>query len=189
MAMYRNSLGPPLRHIQHFVAMLLVAALGSGCSSQVPALIRKAPEENPSLQAVKTDVDTFRGRSLRWGGKIAKVENLASNTEIAVVGLPLRRGGRPEASGESNGRFLASIPGFIDPEIYQEGLLLTVFGRVSGETEREIGDYRYRYPVVSVEAYYLWPPEIYYPYYYDPVLRDPFFYYGPYYPYGPFPYY
>ena len=172
-----------------FVAMLLVVALGSGCSSQVPALIRKSPDDNPALQAVKADIHAFLGRSLRWGGKIAEVENLASTTEIAVVGLPLQRKGRPLDSGKSDGRFLASIPGFIDPEIYQEGRLLTVFGQVSGETEREIGKYRYRYPVVTVEAYYLWPPEVYYPYYYDPVLRDPFFYYGPYYPYGPFPYY
>ncbi|MEA3412227.1 MAG: Slp family lipoprotein [Pseudomonadota bacterium] len=186
--MIREGIRLTTRRSMPLLAILLFAALDSGCSSQVPALIRKSPDDNPPLQPVRADVDAFLGRSVRWGGKIAEVQNLETETGIEVVALPLERRGRPRASGESDGRFLARIPGFIDPEVYKEGQLLTVFGKVSGQTERDIGEYRYLYPVVTAQAYYLWPPEIYYPYYYDPVLRDPFFYYGPYY-YGPYLHY
>jgi outer membrane lipoprotein len=77
------------------------------------------------------------------------------------------------AAGRTPARPVAALPrfhrcvfGFYDPAVYAADRDLTVVGRLVPPVKREIGEYRYRYPVVRADAVYLWPePE------YDPVDR------------------
>lgn len=137
---------------------LLLLVLGfTGCAT-VPEPLRNAPEQSPSIDAVRADPQAHRGERVRWGGTIAGVENRAERTLIEVVGRPLNPGGRPDKDGTTPGRFLARVEGFLDPAVYKEGRLLTVVGRLDDATVRPVGDYPYRYPVVATDGYYLWPP-------------------------------
>jgi len=45
------------------------------------------------------------------------VENQNNSTLIEIIGRPLVGEGRPDISRPSNGRFIAEIPGFVDPVI------------------------------------------------------------------------
>lgn len=165
---------------------LIMLALLGACASKPPAAISKIPPENPSLTRVRMNIDGFMGTEVRWGGVITKVENKAKRTWIEIVRQQLADNGRPRTNDRSDGRFIASFEGFIDPLVYEVGRPLTVVGTIEGKTERSIGEYDYLFPIVAVEGSYLWKAES--------KIRDPYYYPPPYWYYDlrfhyPWPYY
>lgn len=135
-----------------------VIAVLSGCTTtQEPVPIPAAPPNNPSLAQVHAQPGEYRGLGVRWGGTIIEVENREQETVLLIMGRPLDDEGEPQIEGTSQGRFMAKINGFLDPVVYSPGRLVTVAGTVTGAESRKIGSYSYRYPVVAVEDYYLWP--------------------------------
>lgn len=168
--------------------LTVVLALGA-CATYVPEPIKTAPAGNPSLAEVRTNPERFVGSRVRWGGTIVEVQNRADETLVQIVARELTDDGKPKAGDRSSGRFIARADGFLDPAIYADGRRLTVTGEVTGLQVKEVGEYDYRFPVIDVEASYLWPREIEAvrgPRYYDPYW-DPFWY-DPWYPYRPFGY-
>ncbi|SRR5690554_1464245 len=164
------------------LSLVLLMGLALGGCATTPDPIRKSPDDNPTLRAVRANPEAYQGRELRWGGSIVAVENRAEQTCIEVVERVLESGGRPVEEDRSQGRFLACVPGFLDPVVYEDGRLLTVRGTVVGVETRKVGEYPYRYPVVAVSSHHLWEPlsDLRY---YEP---DPFWYY-PWPAYGPYP--
>jgi outer membrane lipoprotein len=166
---------------------ILVIALTGGCASKPPEAISKIPVNNPSLTSVRLDIDRYIGAEVRWGGEISKVENRADQTWIEIVRRRLWEDGKPKTSGKSDGRFIASFTGFVDPVVYEVGHLLTVVGTIEDKVKRPIGEYDYVFPIVTVEGSYLWkvttvarypnypPPWWYYDlrYYHGPYYRHP----------------
>lgn len=142
--------------------LLLVLPVGLllGCAA-IPAAVEAPPDDDaPGLAAAARDADTHRGKRIRWGGTIAGVENRTDQTLVEVVFRPLDRDSRPRTTDTSDGRFLAVIPGFVDPAIYEQGRDITVSGHLDGATRRQVGDYRYNYPRVQVEGHHLWPKPV-----------------------------
>lgn len=169
-------------------ALALVALLFSGCASTIPATIRSVPPGAPSVAAARAGLPTGPIYVVRWGGDIATVENFGDHTDLQIVDRPLDANGQPKRTDASEGRFLARIPGFLDPEIYQAGRELTVVGTLDGTVHRTIGQYNYALPLVKVQTHYLWqqrPLPGYYPPY------DPWYgpFYDPWWPgFGSYPY-
>jgi len=169
--------------------VLLAATALSGCATtSTPEAIRKPPPGDPTLAEVRANLSGYLGALVRWGGTIAGIENRAAETWLDVVSRPLDSSGRPRTEGDSTGRFLVKVQGFLDPAVYHDGRLVTVSGRVSGEETRPIGEYPYRYIVVDAETTQLWEPLPERPYYY---YRDPFYdpFYDPFWPARPYPWY
>ncbi|MBI2381032.1 MAG: Slp family lipoprotein [Gammaproteobacteria bacterium] len=138
---------------------LALAASVAGCAS-TPALMNE-PVSPLSLAEVRSDRTPTQGQKVRWGGVIAAVENRNSETWLELVEQPLDRRGRPQMVDRSGGRFMAKVPGFLEPSIYTKGRELTVVGAVDGRYRSTIGkEYHYEYPVVAVSAYQLWEPRI-----------------------------
>ncbi len=170
-------------------ALVLLA----GCAT-VPEAIRRPPPgdlQPDEVRAAATPQD-YLGATVRWGGTIAAVRNLAQETEIEIVARRLDGQGRPQGDDTSRGRFLVRVSGFLDPAIYAPERELTVRGRLEGVLQRPIGEYPYRYPVVRAEQVYLWPPRPTQPapappYYYDPFWYDPWYPWG--WPYYRYPFY
>jgi len=161
----------------------LIALLLLGCSS-TPERIRQAPPGAPTLTEVRQQPETHLGARVRWGGTIARVDNRQDETRLEVVLRPLYGDGEPKELDRSEGRFIARLDGFLDPAIYASGRRITVLGKVGGTLEQELGQMRYRYPLVEVETHYLWPQTLERetaPHYYDP------WYYDPWYPWHPYP--
>ena len=154
--------------------------LFSGCASNIPEQIRSAPPGSPGIEEVRSDIDHYLGREVRWGGEIVSVKNFESRTQVEVVARNLSSSGRPKTNAHSAGRFLGNIPGFLDPAIYTEKQQITVFGTVAGSRTYSIGEYAYQYPVVNVRSHMLWQPLPQYdpnynpPYWYDP-WYDPWY--------------
>jgi len=173
--------------------LLLVSILLAGCTSQIPQNIRQAPPNNPSIEQVRNSTLENPIWLVRWGGEILETENLENETRFTVLASKLSKSGEPGTTDDSEGRFIAIVPVFLDPKVYAPGRYLTVSGTLLRFEDRKVGEFAYRYPVVQANSYYLWPEEITpaygypYPGWYDPWFYDPWFY-RPWYP-RRYPYY
>jgi len=167
------------------ISPLILIILLSGCATQVPIPIKEAPTGNPTVAEVRQGGERFTGTAVRWGGVITHVENKSDRTWVEVVSRELDSDGEPIADSRSDGRFIASFPGFIDPIVYSAGQQITVAGTIKGESSRPIGEYNYNFPIVAVTTSYLWGEEP------EPVRHEPPppWYYDPWWPYYPGPYY
>lgn len=163
--------------------LCLAGLLMAGCTT-APDPIRHAPPADLWPAEVRLDPDRYRGSEVRWGGQIVAVHNHKDETVIEIVARRLDRRGRPLLEDHSAGRFLATVQGFLDPAIYARDREITVRGTLAASAERNIGEFRYRYPVVHVDTQHLWPPR---PppepaYYHDPFWPSPGYPWGwPYY--------
>lgn len=159
------------------------------CTSAVPERVRSAPEGSPPLPLVINSPERYLNTQVRWGGTIARVQNLPNETHVEIVARELARDGEPKSLDRSEGRFIAIFKRFLDPAIYAVDRNLTVAGRISGTTVKQLGDMDYRYPVVQVDVHYLWPRPLPRYDYYDPFLYDPWYPYWYPYPWYRHPYY
>jgi len=172
------------------MAWIALALTLVGCASDIPKPIREAPAVSITPAEALAGPDALRGQAVRWGGSIARVENRKDETWIEIVERPLAGDGEPDRYQVGGNRFLAKIPGFLDPEVYAPKRLLTVAGTLAGTYERPIGEFPYRFAVVQATTWYLWPLPLHYaypPYWYDPWWYDPWYPWRPVYPY-PYPY-
>ena len=170
---------------------VLLAILTTGCASNIPESIRKAPADAPTMATVRANTADALGQSIRWGGEIESIDNQPEETELEIVSRPLSRQGKPQDDTLTLGRFIAKIPGFLDPSLYSPGRYITVVGTVDGETSRTIGNHEYSYPIILVRQHYLWRKEDEVIYVHDP-FYDPYFpawHYRPYPYFYPYPYY
>jgi len=150
----------------------------AGCASDIPRAIREAPAEGVGIAQVLAEPESLRGSHMRWGGAIATVENRKDETWVEIVERPLGSEGLPRRTDQSGGRFLARVPGFLDPSVYARQRLITVAGRFESVVTRNIGEHPYRYPVVRVDSHYLWmqePSNIHHHYYYAPYWYEPWY--------------
>lgn len=134
----------------------------SACASPVPPALREPAAGDPGVAAVRAAPDhAYRGQAVRWGGGIIETENRAKHTRVTILAQTLNGNGRPNGN-QDGGRFIAEVKGFLDPAVFRPGRLLTVAGHVTGSETHPVGKFSYRYPVVQVDTYYLWPPQHYY---------------------------
>lgn len=172
-----------LRGAPRAIAAVLLSLVLGACASPIPDAIRLAPPKEVALAQARSQPEAVREAQVRWGGVIAKIDNRREATWLEVVARPLNNSGRPITGDTSLGRFLARVPGFLDPAIYGSGREITVRGRLDGVVQGTVGDYPYSYPLVQVQRHYLWRP-LPEP---DPRDYDPFWYYDPWYPWHPYP--
>ena len=165
------------------IGFLFLVTVLMACSS-VPKDLRLSTEPVLAISDVLENVDDFVGQFVRWGGVIVATENAQDETRIELVAYPLNTYARPLIERTSGGRFIAVIPGFVDPLVYTQGRELTVVGAVEGSQSKQIGQYDYQYPVVRASAHRLWSVQK------DVDYPDPYWYYPwyPYYPYSIYPY-
>lgn len=157
---------------------LIPLVLLAGGASNLPREITQPVPGQPGVEQVQQDTRAWIRSRVRWGGEVISVENSRRHSLLEILRRPLDRDGRPEPDMAAGGRFLARVTGFIDPDAYAKGRLVTLVGRIEGLQTRPVGQYPYPYPVLDVSTHYLWPPL-------QPVperFRDPF--YNPWYPWG-----
>ncbi len=137
--------------------MVSIFLLLAGCAAPVPPALRSPGITRTTVEAARSHV-VPPGVKVRWGGVISHVTNAPHATWLQIISLPLREDGRPHRSLRSDGRFLARIPGFLDPDLYAVGREVTVVGTFTGFKRAPIGKYAYDFPVVTATARYLWAP-------------------------------
>lgn len=168
------------RHLYSLAALLACTAI-AGCASTPEALRGDFAHLAPAAASGRD-----LGTRVRWGGTLLEVRPEAEQTCLEILSRPLSDTGRPDHTAEAGRRFLACRPGFTDPAALPAERLVTVTGELSGFRERRIGEYDYRYPVVTARAVHLWPRPVERSAAYPPPYwyRDPFYPY----PFHPYPY-
>ena len=102
-------------------------------------------------------------------GKILESNVSSTLSELTVLQLALGDNGRPVNLDQSHGRFIVESKQFLDPAIYQKGMLLTLVGKLKGSKIQAIGGFDYVYPLLEPIEIKLWPMEI---------LTQPRFHFG-----------
>jgi outer membrane lipoprotein len=174
------------------VFSVVLVLLSAACATSLPEPIRVPPSIDLSLAAAREMPEAHTGQRVRWGGRIASVENRAAETWVDIVARELDSNGRPRDTDQSLGRYIARVPGFLDPAVYSASRDVTVAGAIDGVIVRNIGEYAYRYVLVKADTIHLWEPrvvrrDVYRAPYYDPFWHDPFWPWRPY-PYAPYSY-
>ncbi|MCO7222816.1 Slp family lipoprotein [Pleionea sp. CnH1-48] len=118
--------------------------------------IPKAVQGDVTAVAVAEGRSATNAQKVRWGGVIARVENKENQSVIEVVAKPLGSSSRPQSVDSTGGRFLAILPQFIDPVVYEKGREITVLGDLKAPLEGKIGEMKYIFPVVEVAGHHLW---------------------------------
>jgi outer membrane lipoprotein len=160
---------------------VMLLLISSGCASNPASSISQAVVDEVSLAQVRDAGDAYLGSTVRWGGMVTEVENKADKTWVFLVSRALKDNQKPDADSASEGRFIASFSGFIDPLVYKAGRPLTVVGSIEGSTVRPIGEYDYQFPIVTVRDSHLWAEPVKTQVYYAP--PPPYWYYDMHYPY------
>ncbi len=176
-----------------YIRWLLLGGLlagTAGCASY-PVSEKLRKEAKPlTLTQVLGNASAYQGDVVIWGGRVMKTVNTTNGSEIYFLEVALDSYERPLLYQFSTGRFIARSPGFLDPEIYQRGQVVTLAGRIAGQQTEAVDKIQYPYPVLTIEEIHLWRlagrPYLYapswswgYPYWAYP-------YWG--YPHGPYPY-
>lgn len=138
------------------ICTLLVAMFLVGCSTFPDKLQVDEPNQLVTYEDAASKAEQVKGKMLRWGGAIAKVENKPDFTVFEMVYYPLNSYGRPVSSEESMGRFRIHVNGFMDPMVYQVGRLMTFTGDLNDLEKGLVGEHEYVFPTATVKAYYLW---------------------------------
>lgn len=156
--------------------------------SVISQQIRKESMAPVNFKILVQDADKYLGNTVILGGYILETQNLADTSSIKVLQVPLGLGETPKSRDDSEGRFIISHKGFLDPEIYSKDRKVTVAGTIVGTVVEKVGHFSQPYLKLESREIYLWPKEEYYPGpYYDPWYY-PYPYYRylyPYYPYYP----
>lgn len=113
---------------------------------------------NPALTPAQVAASGgHQGQLARWGGTLVESQNLAERTELTILGYPLDRCGGPRLGQQPTGRFIALVPGFLEPGDYRAGRAVTVTGLITGTREATVGAAPYRFPVLENAKARLWP--------------------------------
>ena len=136
--------------------LLIMLLLLSGCASG-PSLDSATVDHSLTPADVAAEPEISRGRQVLWGGVIVRTTNLADSTQLEVLAYPLDTQERPQPESASLGRFVVDKAGYLEPEDYAEGRLVTVIGTVNGARIGPVGETLYYYPVIGAQQMNLWP--------------------------------
>ena len=153
--------------------------------SVISQQIRKESMAPVNFKILVKETDKYLGNTVILGGYILETQNLADKSSIKVLQAPLGFGETPKSRDDSEGRFIISHKGFLDPEIYNKNRKVTVAGIIVGTAVEKVDHFAQSYLKIESREIHLWPKEEDYlmPYYYDP-----WYYPYPYYRH-PYPYY
>lgn len=151
------------RHRMSLVCIVTLSALVmTGCALVISQEALREVDQSVRFEQLLEDPEAYRGSTVLLGGDIIETQNLPEKTVMVVLQSSLGYRNKPATEDTSKGRFIVSVPGFLDPAIYRPGRKVTVVGSVVGKEVRPLGEIEYTYPVIAKQELYLWPSEEYY---------------------------
>ena len=148
-------------HLAALPLRLALPALLLGLAACAPAPIYKATPA--TLVATPAQVaqtpERYAHAPVIWGGRIVGVKNFPDHSEIEVLAYPLDGSQRPKFSAPGNGRFIATVRGYIEPMNYPAGAPITIDGQLAGTRGGKVGDADYLFPLVELAQSHVWSAE------------------------------
>jgi outer membrane lipoprotein len=146
--------------------MTSVILLPTACAQVISSEVRAKARKDLLFPTVLANPEAYHGETVIWGGKVIETLNEPGVTFIRILQIPLDFTAMPEDEEMSQGRFLAEVKRYVDPEVYRKGRLVTLAGVIIGKRVEPLGEMEYVYPLVKVEEIHLWKqyPSAYGPY-------------------------
>lgn len=141
-----------LRHLSALLALALVACAPAPIYQNVPNAVIVTPGQ------VAQSPERYAGNAVIWGGRIVQVANFTDHSEVELLAYPLDSSQRPKANDSGGGRFIAVMPGYVEPLDYPPGALMTVSGKLNGSRAGKVGEADYVFPLVGVAQSHVWTP-------------------------------
>jgi outer membrane lipoprotein len=166
--------------------LIMLIVFFAGSCSVVSQQVRTEAIPPVHFQILLQEADKYIGDTVTLGGYILEIKNFADESIVKVLQAPLGFREEPKSKDHSEGRFIVSKKGFLDPEVYSKDRKITVAGTIVGTVVEKIDGSLYKYLKIESREIYLWPEYRYYdhtPYY------DPWYYPHPFYRYHHHPYY
>lgn len=142
-----------LQRFGSLAALALVACAPAPIYQNATAAITATPSQ------VAQSPERYAGNQVIWGGRIVQVSNFADHSEIEMLGYPLDTSQRPRVSDSGGGRFIAVMPGYVEPLDYPAGALMTLSGKLHGSRAGSVGEAAYVFPLVTVAQSHVWTPQ------------------------------
>lgn len=142
-----------IRPLLLLTLLLLAACAPAPIYQTPPGAVAATP-----MQVAQTPERYARGKVI-WGGSVVSVKNLPGDTEIEVLAFPLDSSQRPRLNGTAAGRFIAVLPGYVEPLNYPPGSPITVSGTLNGSRAGSVGQAGYVFPLVKVVQSHHWTAE------------------------------
>jgi outer membrane lipoprotein len=139
-----------------FMIILSTAMMLHGCTTFISEQSRRLVDTKATFAEVRQSPDSYIGKHIMLGGRIAGVKNTPEGSQIEVVQFDLTWSGYPEDKFVSYGRFLATSTEFLDTMIFRKGMLITMVGEIKGKTKQRLDEMEYIYPVIAMREWYLW---------------------------------
>lgn len=148
-----------MRHAARLLSVT-VAALALAVGGCAPAPIyRNVHAVTVAPAQVAQAPARYAGNTVIWGGRIVQVKNFADHSEVELLAYPLDGSQRPRANDSGSGRFIAVMPGYVEPLDYPSGALMTVNGKLDGSRTGKVGEADYVFPLVQAAQSHVWTPE------------------------------
>jgi outer membrane lipoprotein len=144
---------------KQWFGLLIILGLMSwltGCAHVISSEMRGTARKDLPFSAVLANPEVYEGETIIWGGQVIDTLNEEGLTLIKVLQIPIDYTGMPEDEAMSQGRFMARVQGYADPEVYRKGRMLTLAGKIAGKRIEPLGGMEYVYPLVDVKEIYLW---------------------------------
>ncbi|WHZ18780.1 MAG: Slp family lipoprotein [Rhodanobacteraceae bacterium] len=141
--------------------LLSAFAVTAALAACAPAPIYKTGPSavTATPQQVATAPANFRNLQVVWGGSVVGVHNLADSSEIEILAYPLDSSQRPRLKEPAIGRFIAIVPGFVEPMNYPPGALVTLRGTLDGSRNGVVGQADYTFALVRSDTMHRWTPD------------------------------
>lgn len=141
--------------------LLFAVSLPVAIAACAPAPIYKTAPSSVAAtpQQVATSPGNFRNMQVVWGGQVISVHNFADHSEIEILAYPLDASQRPRLKEAATGRFIAIVPGFVEPINYPAGSLITLRGTLDGARSGDVGRADYTFALMHSNAMHRWTPD------------------------------
>src|SRR5262245_54485641 len=148
------------------VSVVSVSLFATGCLSSpagIPKDLEPQIDKNLTFRDVLVSPESYKGHLIVLGGEILKATRLKKGMQLELLQLPLTTGQAPTLDRtQSQGRVLVLLHQEADPATLTSGTLVTFVGEVSGSIMEKMDEADYRYPILTVKHWHIWPPSTYY---------------------------
>ena len=116
-----------IRKIRYkLVPLLAFAVILSGCATGPSEQSIGQTDNATKVSAVREQPELHENAEVTWGGSVIGIENREDETWVEIIDRPLHQSGLPDLRDNSTGRFIAVVPGFLDPLEYTKGRSITI---------------------------------------------------------------
>lgn len=119
--------------------------------------VRTESEPGVSFKTLVQETERYKGKTVILGGYIVETKNLEGNSAMTVLETPLILGEKPGPRARSEGGFILSYKGYLEPEVYEKDRKVTVAGKVIGRVLEEAGNCPSPCLKLEYRQIHLWP--------------------------------